>query len=177
MPIRDDTHAYRRILPHLLRRERTYYVTFCTIDRHVLPAEVRDVVLSNCIRKHDRLYWLDCVTVMPDHVHLIVTPFDVLSLERLLGRIKGASARAANVFLGRSGPLWQQESFDRIARKGDFLAKKRLYILENPVRAGLVSRWEDYPWSWTWEGGIANGRKLPDPAQEPSACAAMPGER
>ncbi|HVE71409.1 MAG TPA: transposase [Thermoanaerobaculia bacterium] len=92
--------------------------------------------------------WIDCVVVMPDHVHLIATPYEMTSITKILERIKGASAHFVNRLLARSGSLWQSESFDRIVRSGDCLDKKRAYIFENPVRKGLVERWQDYPWIW-----------------------------
>jgi putative transposase len=66
----------------------------------------------------------------------------------ILGRIKGASAYFVNRLLGRKGPLWGEESFERIVRGDEKLYEKRAYLFDNPVRAGLVSRWEEYPWIW-----------------------------
>jgi len=93
---------------------------------------------------------------MPDHAHLIVMPFEE-TIETVLGRMKGGSSYFVNRLLHRAGTLWQRESFDRMVRSEENLAKKREYVLNNPVRAGLVKRWEDYPWNWTpflWSGGL-----------------------
>jgi putative transposase len=105
------------------------------------------LILGSCVHDHQDLAWIDCVVVMPDHVHMIATPFEI-SLAMLLDRIKGASVHRVNRLLGRSGSLWQRESFDRMIRSAEKLAQKRAYIFNNPVRAGLVKRWEDYPWIW-----------------------------
>jgi REP element-mobilizing transposase RayT len=91
---------------------------------------------------------MDCVVVMPDHVHLITTPYDDVALCHLLDRIKGASVHLINRLLRRSGKLWQRDSFDRILRSDESLYAKREYIFNNPVRAGLVTRWQDYRWIW-----------------------------
>jgi len=88
---------------------------------------------------------------MPDHVHTIITPFDY-TITRLVGALKGASAYHVNRLFGRSGPLWQQESFDRIIRTTENLEKKAEYICNNPVRAGLVESLEDYRWIWRATG-------------------------
>jgi len=91
---------------------------------------------------------------MPDHVHLIFTPLvnsekhEVYSLAEIMGGIKGASAQLINHKLGRSGRAWQTESFDRVLRSSESLDAKVAYILDNPVRDGLVSRWQDYGWTW-----------------------------
>jgi putative transposase len=60
--------------------------------------------------------------------------------------IKGASAHRVNRALGRTGRVWQTESFDRVLRISEKLREKVAYVLENPVRGGLVARWQDYPW-------------------------------
>jgi hypothetical protein len=62
--------------------------------------------------------------------------------------IKGASAHKINKLLGRRGRVWQQESFDHVLRSSENLDAKISYLLENPVRAGLVSEWSHYAWLW-----------------------------
>jgi REP element-mobilizing transposase RayT len=148
--IADDTHVYRGRLPHLTRPGTTYFVTFCTASRReLLPAD-RDVVLAVCVDGHQTFYWLDCVNVMPDHVHLIITPYEQTTLPVVIGRIKGGSA-----FRTKRGGVWQRDYFDRIIRSDDDLAKKIEYIANNPVRKGLVERAEDWPWWWSsWSGGL-----------------------
>ncbi len=91
---------------------------------------------------------------MPDHVHLIFTPLvslekrEIYSLAEIMGGIKGASAQLINQALGRRGRAWQTESFDRVLRSSESLDAKIGYILDNPIRAGLASKWHDYAWVW-----------------------------
>ncbi len=147
MPVGDDTLAYRRRLPHLSKAEKTYFVTFCTHKRFILPERVRDAVLKSCTHDHPNRCWLHCAVVMPDHVHLLITPHErTIAADRRLDQ--SASAYRVNRLTGRSGSLWQQESFDRIMRRGEDIQKKAEYICQNPVRAGLVSSWNEYPWIW-----------------------------
>jgi REP element-mobilizing transposase RayT len=61
------------------------------------------------------------------------------SLPNVMRLIKGRSARAINMMRGRSGSLWQRESFDHILRREEDLFKKMEYVANNPVRAGLVA--------------------------------------
>ncbi len=62
--------------------------------------------------------------------------------------IKSYSARKANHILGRTGePFWQDESYDHWIRKDDEINRIIRYIEWNPVRASLVERIEDWPWS------------------------------
>jgi REP element-mobilizing transposase RayT len=98
---------------------------------------------------------------MPDHVHLIFTPLinvekrEFYSLAEIMGAIKGASAQLINSQLDRTGRVWQTESFDRVLRSSESLDAKIAYILNNPVRQGLVDDWTHYPWIWARrENGI-----------------------
>jgi len=58
--------------------------------------------------------------------------------------IKGISAREANKILGRKGSFWQSESFDHIVRDEDELNRIVKYVIYNPVKAGLVEKWQDW---------------------------------
>ena len=147
MPIGEDTHAYRRHLPHLSKREKQYFVTFATRGRFELPHDARSAVLTTAVELHDQCCWIHVITVMPDHVHLIVAPF-AGALTGVMKRLKGSSSFRANRAMNRSGPLWQHESFDHILRRDESLTQKMDYICENPVRARLVTNWRDYPWTW-----------------------------
>ena len=96
-------------------------------------------------------YELHAFVVMPNHVHLLMTPNH--AVPKILNSLKSFPARRANAFLARSGkPFWMLESCDHMVRnRGEFPAIQR-YIEENPVRALLVNQAEDYLWS------SANGR-------------------
>jgi len=91
---------------------------------------------------------------MPDHVHMILTPLldeqrrEFFSLVRIMQSIKAASARAINQRLSRHGPVWQEESFDHVLRSSEGLDAKVDYVLQNPVRRGLVRDWREYRWAW-----------------------------
>ena len=143
-----DTHATARRLPHLSRTGKTYFVTFVTEKRYVLPPAARDVVFTRCMAMHGVEMCIHRLCVMPDHVHLLFTPADHSSLSHVMWRIKGGSSRSINRLLGRTGRLWQQESFDHIVRSDESLCAKGDYIAQNPVRAGLVADWSDYPWTF-----------------------------
>jgi len=145
---------YRRKLPHLQVDDRQHFVTFCTDRRWVLPECVRSIVLECCLHDNGSKYDLRVAVVMPDHVHLIFTPLvdraamEVCSLAKIMDGIKGASAHKINEFLGRKGRVWQTESFDHVLRSSEGLEAKIQYVLENPVRRGLVADWADYQWLW-----------------------------
>jgi putative transposase len=96
--------------------------------------------------QHLQYYDLEAFVVMANHVHLLVLPR--VRPSRFLQTLKGYTAREANRLLGRTGqPFWQPESYDHLVRDDRELDRIKEYIEKNPVKAGLVSNAEDYPWS------------------------------
>jgi putative transposase len=148
---------YRRNLPHLQRDNKPHFVTFCTHLRWVLPDAARDLALESCLHDNDIKIDISVVVVMPDHVHLIFTPLvneaagEVFSLAEIMDAIKSAPAHTINRQLGRTGKVWQTESFDRVLRMSEKLDEKVKYILDNPSRKGLVLVGEQYRWLWQRE--------------------------
>ncbi len=134
--------------------DTAHFITFVTRRRWILPPSARDIVLSACWHDHRRKYELYVAVVMPDHVHLVLTPsidetrYEIYSLTQILQSIKAASARSINQRLGREGRVWQEETFDHVLRSSEGLDAKVRYSLQNPVRGGLVQRWQDYRWAW-----------------------------
>ena len=144
---------YRRNLPHIQPADRTLYVTFCTYHRWVLPESVGMPVLRHCLHDHEVKHQLHVVVAMPDHVHMIFTPGRdaagaLFGLAEIMNGIKGASAHTVNRMLQRRGHVWQDENMDHVLRSHEHLAVKVEYVLQNPVRKGLVRREEDWPWRW-----------------------------
>jgi REP element-mobilizing transposase RayT len=79
-------------------------------------------------------------------VHLLIHPH--IDPSHLLRSIKGATARAANKLLGRTGDsFWQKESYNHWVRNPAEFSRIRNYIENNPVKAGLVDSPELYRWS------------------------------
>ncbi|WP_240540755.1 transposase [Hymenobacter montanus] len=82
---------------------------------------------------------------MPNHVHMVVElPETAPPLIRTMQRLKGYTATQANKLLARSGTFWQPESYDHVVRPGE-LERIINYVLENPVKAGLVDEWGQWP--------------------------------
>jgi putative transposase len=162
-------YRYRRRLPHLQKADADLFVTFCTSARRILPEKARDIVFEHCLREAGvarasspakaspgnllpRIH-LHAVVVMPDHVHILLRPLRdengwPFPLVNILQCFKGATAHRINKLLGSSGPVWEEESFDHVLRSDESLKEKCEYIRQNPVRAGLVRKPEDYRWLW-----------------------------
>jgi REP element-mobilizing transposase RayT len=91
-------------------------------------------------------YMLHSIVVMPNHVHILMTPRTNVST--IIRSLKRFTARQANRMLGLTGTrFWQDESYDRLVRDDEEFARIARYIEMNPVRAGLVSRPEEFRWS------------------------------
>ena len=119
--------------------------------------EIASLVETTILSRYAALYKLSAYVVMINHVHLLLRPkvnglvksnpvFN--SVSNITKRLKGYTAREANRILQRTGqPFWQQESFDHWPRDRDEFVWIIEYIEKNPVKAGLVGRPEDWPWS------------------------------
>lgn len=128
------------------------------------PTWLRDPVIAGIViqemqRLHGTHYDIVAFCVMPNHVHLLVdcALYDDEKrdnkrhpsvLSHALKLLKGRSARYANQHLERSGSFWQDESYDHFVRDGGELERIVWYILNNPVKAGLVNAWDEWPYSF-----------------------------
>lgn len=116
---------------------------------HYLDAGIGDCTLkdSRCaelveetLRYFDGArYELGSFVVMPNHVHVLVRPISPATLSSVVHTWKSYSSHIINRHLGRSGALWQKESFDRIVRDQMELRKFDDYIVANPTEAKLTS--------------------------------------
>ncbi|MBC7930809.1 MAG: transposase [Rubrivivax sp.] len=122
------------------------------------------------LERYRKLYSLWAYVLMANHVHVLLRPklADAspgrVPLAEITKYLKGYTAREANSILSRTGqPFWQSESFDHWARDADEFHRIVSYVENNPVKAGLVSRPEDWMWSSASERrrrGWANLRPL-----------------
>lgn len=113
-----------------------------------MEPQAREIALECCVYSHGRVYHLYCAMIIPDHVHMIVTPYDRWTLPKVLRGLKGVSARLINLSRNETGSVWQSESFDRAVRSDENIRAKAEYTINNPVRANLVTDVEEYPWKW-----------------------------
>lgn len=151
---------------HLRRLDRVwidypiYFVTACTQSRrHVLTRhEVAEILISEWKAARERHQWaVGRYVIMPDHVHFFCSPEpEARNLSDFVGAWKSWTSRKFNRLAGpRSAtaattPLWQREFFDHILRSDESYSEKWDYVLNNPVRAGLVSNAAD----WKYAGEI-----------------------
>lgn len=142
-----ELEIYHRNLPHWRLEGATYFVTWRigrASDDELSPAD-RDIVLSTIVRFDGQRYQLLATVVMNDHVHVVVRPHPSAQLHRLVRAWKSVSAILVNRRRSRAGPLWQEESFDRILRTADEVLSKIEYVARNPQKRWPHRR-EAYPW-------------------------------
>jgi putative transposase len=140
----------RRYLPHWEMGGSTYFITFRTREIE-LSTETRHIVLDACRHFDGRRYRLWAATVMPDHEHVLLTPIEKshnewFSLSSILHSLKSFTAKEINRLLARRGPLWMEESFDRIGCGEREFIENWQYIRNNPVKRGLCLTPEEWPW-------------------------------
>ena len=117
-----------------------------------------------------KVYCLDAYCIMANHVHVVFTPLAMQSsgaavinsaentaqtedlcynpLSSIMQSLKGYTAHKANHLLGRSGVFWQRESYDHVIRDLSEWRRIVTYVLNNPVKAGLVDTWEKWQWNY-----------------------------
>lgn len=101
--------------------------------------------------KHYTL-WAHCI--MSNHVHALLTMLPKAPiLWKVLQDSKKFTGRQANKLLGREGKFWEDESYDHLVREESFYEPGEFnrifwYILNNPVKAGLVRDWSAWPWTY-----------------------------
>lgn len=134
----------RWIFPH----HPVFFITFCTYHRKKVLAT--DPVHSAFVRFATNAYLDHNVAVgryviMPDHIHLFVCGPHDFELGRWIVMLKQYLGK--QIHASRSLPMWQRGFFDHLLRSDESYAQKWNYVRENPVRAGLVTNAEDWPYS------------------------------
>jgi len=108
-------------------------------------------IIENALLFYDgKLYRLIAWVIMPNHLHLLLTPHEDVSLSDIIKNLKGYTARKINKCLSRTGHVWQPDYFDRYIRDEEHYNKTVRYIEKNPVKARLVETPEQWRFSSAW---------------------------
>ena len=166
----------RGYLPHFDSQDVVQFVTFRLADSlpkeallklrgaeraESLRDELLDQGLGVCWLRSDRIarivgdaflvfdgerYRLHAWTIMPNHVHVLLTVLPATPLGTIVSSWKRFTARKANSEISRIGAFWQDDYWDRFIRNNDHFAATESYIDLNPVKAGLVEEAHLWPW-------------------------------
>lgn len=128
------------MLHHVTQRGNGRAKVFFTLEDYAL---YKRLLVEHC-RLADVGIWAWCL--MPNHVHLILTPADADGLRRALAKVHRAYAGTIHARQKRTGHFWQGR-FGAVAMDEDHLLSAVRYVGLNPVRAGLVKQPADWPWS------------------------------
>jgi REP element-mobilizing transposase RayT len=145
---------------NLLRKGRAsvknqhYLITTAVLDKKPVLNQpgTAGIVLNSLKWLEDQgMILLDAAVVMPDHLHF-VAGLKGNSLAKLMKSFKGYTSFEINKYLKKKGTFWQPQYHDHALRQDEDLIEVVLYTLQNPVRAGLVKNFRDFPfWYCKWE--------------------------
>lgn len=133
----------------------TYFVNFSTWQRRRLfvVENYARILLTTLFRyRREGRFRLHAFVVMPEHVHLLFTPAQEVTLEHAVQLIKGGLSHALGEILGRKREIWQRGFTDhRIRDEWDY-AHHQDYIHQNPVVRKIVAKASDYKYSSAFPG-------------------------
>jgi REP element-mobilizing transposase RayT len=114
--------------------------------------QIAELVVESLHHRDNRVYDLDAFCIMPNHVHVVYTPLlkddgTYHAMSAIMHSLKRYTARQANLLLGREGSFWQHENYDHVVRDEEEWRRIIMYVLNNPVKAGLVRQWDEWPWT------------------------------
>jgi len=127
-----------------------YFITVCVHDRHKILSDssVHETLQTHWEKSFDLYGWaIGSYVIMPDHVHFFCTDAaGTTTLSRMVGAWKQWSAKELCGLLHVDAPFWQKEFFDHLLRSNESYSEKWNYVLQNPVRAGLVPDADQWPY-------------------------------
>jgi putative transposase len=135
----------------ILNPARTFFATTkSAMGKRLLQSERNAGLLIDVLRSlvAEKKFDLHDFVVMPDHLHLLMTVGEDMTIEKAMQLVKGRFSFRLKKEFGFSGEVWQRGFSElQVMDEGSFAAH-RAYIAENPVKAGLVERAEDYPFCY-----------------------------
>jgi putative transposase len=127
----------------------------CNLRRPIVANMVQSSFLTFDNHRYRLLEWV----VMPNHVHVLFQPLKIWTVPQIVTSWKRFTARKMGEIEAASGrkvvfPVWHREYWDRYIRNAAHLARAIDYIRSNPVKAGLATSPEEWPWSSAHLGSL-----------------------
>ena len=129
-------------------RSPIYFVTACTQNRRGILATpaIHETFLRFGQEGPSHGAWIGAYVIMPDHLHLFVATADEqIAISVWMKSLKNTISKMLREN-GIAPPHWQKTFFDHLLRSRESYSEKWNYVRENPVRAGLVLKAEDWPY-------------------------------
>ena len=144
-------HLHLARLTQILVDNPIYFITTCTRARQriLACADVAAILQDEFACAQARHGWhIGRYVIMPDHAHFFCRPARTAlkPLPGFMRQWKQWTSKKIAACLGCNSPIWQKEFFDHLLRSDESYAEKWSYVSNNPVRAGLVARVEDWPY-------------------------------
>jgi putative transposase len=133
-----------------VRQPGVYFITTDTWQRREIfrKADPAGIVVEQIMECQEReFYLLHAFVVMPNHLHLLITPGQEASIEKAVMMIKGGSSHRIKKESLYSFPIWMPGYHDRWIRNIDEYRIRKQYIEQNPVKARLSENPSEYVWS------------------------------
>lgn len=111
---------------------------------------VATVVEENLLHFDNTRYRLWSWVIMPNHIHLLLTPYSDYSLSLIIKNMKSFTSHESNKILSRKGKFWVDDYFDRFMRDRAHFNKTVSYIEKNPVKARLCEKPDEWRFSSAW---------------------------
>ena len=117
------------------------------MGRRLLQSERNAELLIDVLRSlvGEREFELHDFVIMPDHLHLLLTICDEMTIEKAMQLIKGRFSHRLSHELGHKGEVWQRGFTEvQVMNRASF-EEHREYIAQNPVKAGIVASADQFP--------------------------------
>ena len=129
-----------------------YFLSSATAERNPIfqrHQEAANIVLETVqfISARNQ-FRTDAVVIMPDHIHFAGCLLEN-SISAVMNQLKSYTANRILEITGLPGPIWQRGFHDHLLRNNEDYRLRLRYLLENPVRAGLVDDYRHYPYFWS----------------------------
>jgi putative transposase len=147
-------HPARNSCPQtILSSARVFFVTTKTsMARRLSQSERNAMLLIDVLRLNVAAgnFKLHDFVIMPDHLHLLMTVPGDMTVEKAMQLIKGGFSYRLKREFGYQGEVWQRGFSEVRISDGQSFFEHREYIVQNPVKAGLVDTAEQYPYGYTY---------------------------
>jgi len=147
-------HPARNAVPaSVLNPPRTFFATTSTsMGRRLLQSERNAQLLIDVLRSlvAERKFELRDFVIMPDHVHLLLTIYDEMTIEKAMQLIKGRFSHRLSHECGYTGEVWQRGFTEEQVMNRKSFENHSEYIAENPVKAGMAESAGEFPFCFRY---------------------------